>query len=392
MSFLPTRTVDRSEVLDVSWEQVLAWRMRRQYLLDRASAADLVDVIDRMSGLHAQVMSSVELALCARIDGLTRETVQDALWRKRTLVKLWAMRKTLHVFPSANLGLWLAGLGTYRDGPAWYGLRDPLMLELADLIGKALHNRMLTRTELADEVGRLSGSTVKREAMYGSWGGHLKPASFFGRLCFGPSDGQRVRFTHPDTWLPVRPEPAGPDGALATIARRYLSVYGPASPAELGAWWGVGRTAASRMLATLGETATVVRVEGEPYWMPAEQVGDLASTTPTAGVVRLLPAFDQWVMCAGRRDGGGSRPGPGEPALDPACRTRVYRQQGWVSPVLLVDGRMEGVWKHRRKGRRLEVEIDPFGKLPRSTREAIEPEAERLAAYLGGDLRLAVGR
>lgn len=96
--------------------------------------------------------------------------------------------------------------------------------------------------------------------------------------------------------------------------------------------------------------------------MLADHVAELAATQPT-NVVRLLLAFDQWVVCASRRVGPRSRPGPGEPALDPLHRTRIYRLQGWVSPVLPVNGRIEGVWKHKRKGRRLLVEVDVFRRM-----------------------------
>jgi hypothetical protein len=375
---------------EVSWEQALAWRMRRQHLLDRASSTDLVAVVDRLCGLHAQVMSSVELALWARTDGLTREGVQDALWRDRTLVKLWAMRGTLHVLRASDLGLWLAGFGTYEQGWPLYGLRNPVLLELADLVGKALHGEVLTRAELGAAVGRLSGSARKGEVIQGSWGGSLKPASFLGRLCFAPGEGQLVRFTHPATWLHARPEPIDANEALAKIAGRYLSVYGPATPVELAGWWGVNRKQASRMLAALGDVATEVSVDGRPYWMLADHVAELASTPPPANVVRLLPGFDQWVVCASRRDGSGSRPGPGMPALDPIHRKRIYRLQGWVSPVLLVNGRMEGVWRHQRRGRQLDVEVDPFRRLPPWTRRPIEAEAERLAGFLGGELKLTL--
>jgi hypothetical protein len=72
--------------------------------------------------------------------------------------------------------------------------------------------------------------------------------------------------------------------------------------------------------------------------------------------------------------------------LDPAEKKRVYRNQGWISPVLLVNGRMDGVWKHERKGKRLTVTIEPFGKLPKWARKEAEAEAERLAEFLGGEL------
>ena len=57
--------------------------------------------------------------------------------------------------------------------------------------------------------------------------------------------------------------------------------------------------------------------------------------------------------------------------------------------MVLVDGVMAGVWRHERKGRRLVVEVEPFGGLPRGARPAVEDEAERLAAYLGGELALS---
>jgi hypothetical protein len=75
--------------------------------------------------------------------------------------------------------------------------------------------------------------------------------------------------------------------------------------------------------------------------------------------------------------------------LDPVEKKRVYRNQGWISPVLLVDGRMEGVWKHERKGQRLVVSIEPFGRVPKRVRAGVEAEAERLAAFLGGALAVS---
>ncbi len=96
--------------------------------------------------------------------------------------------------------------------------------------------------------------------------------------------------------------------------------------------------------------------------------------------VRLLPGFDQYVMAASCH---------AEHLLPGDLRRRVYRPQGWISPVLLVNGRMQGTWRHEIKGSRVEVVIEPFVKAPVWVRRAARPEAERLAAFLGGKLRLA---
>ncbi len=107
-------------------------------------------------------------------------------------------------------------------------------------------------------------------------------------------------------------------------------------------------------------------------------MAEIAQTSP-AGVVRLLPAFDGYVIAAPRD----------APAVLPAThKGRVYRPQGWLSPVLLVDGRIASTWRHERQGNQMMVEIEPFGPLPSWARQGAEEEAERLAGFLGGALEL----
>src|SRR4051812_28480602 len=98
-------------VYHLTWEQALSWRMERHRLVRRAGPAELVGVAGEICGLHAQVMSSAELSLWARIEGLEGGAVHRALWEERALVKLWAMRGTLHLLPCAELGVWLSALG-----------------------------------------------------------------------------------------------------------------------------------------------------------------------------------------------------------------------------------------------------------------------------------------
>lgn len=114
-------------------------------------------------------------------------------------------------------------------------------------------------------------------------------------------------------------------------------------------------------------------------WLLADDVDELRSTEPVRSV-RLLPAFDPYVI------GSTSH---AERLMAGAFKARVHRGQGWVSPVLLVNGRMDGVWRQERKRARLLVEIDPFVKVPKWVRRAAEQEADLLASYVGGRLELS---
>ena len=66
-------------------------------------------------------------------------------------------------------------------------------------------------------------------------------------------------------------------------------------------------------------------------------------------------------------------------------RHRVSRSQGWIAPVVLVDGRVVAVWKHTRGRGGLEVEVTPLERLARPVVAAIRTEAEELRRFLGAD-------
>jgi hypothetical protein len=379
----------RSEppALRLGWDQVAAWRLRRHHLAHRAPRERTLEVVAEIAGLHAQVMSSAELTLCARVADLEPDAVRRALWEERTLVKTWAMRGTLHLLPAAELPLWRAALGTRRHyfQPVWlrnFGVTRQELEDLVAAIGKALDGRMLTREELADEVAALTGSAELGDKLRGGWGSLLKPAAQRGRLCFAPSDGQRVRFTWADGWLGGWTE-HDPDDAVLEVARRFLAATGPATREDFARWWGIQPAEGGRLLARLGDELVPVEVEGTRGWLLAAHAEEIARAGegPADGrpLVRLLPAFDQYVVTASRH-AERLMPGP--------FKDRVYRPQGWLSPVLLVDGRMDGVWRHEVKGRKVRVTIEPFAKLAAPARRAAEQEAEPLAAHLGATLDL----
>jgi hypothetical protein len=112
--------------------------------------------------------------------------------------------------------------------------------------------------------------------------------------------------------------------------------------------------------------------------MLAADVEPAAAAEPT-GAVRLLPAFDHYVIAA---------PRDADAVLAAEHRARVYRTQGWLSPVLVVDGRIAGVWSYEAKGDRVAVTVEPFGRVRGDVKAAVEAEAGRLGAFLGGEAAL----
>ena len=371
----------------LSWDQVAAWRLGRHHLDRRVPAGSALDVVADLAGLHAQVMSSAELTLWARVEGLAPDAVRRALWEDRTLVKSWCMRGTLHLLPADGYPRWQAALSTYAHylKPAWtraFGVSIEEIDLLMGAVRQALGGRLLTRKELADEVGAITGQAALAAKLADSWGALLKPASFRGHLCFAPNAGQNVRFTRPDTWL-GRWQAVEPEQALSAAARAYLAAAGPATREDLARWWAVSPAAGQRMIAGLGDQASAVEVDGTRAWLLTEHLDQVRTAEPQGpgpGAVRLLPAFDQYVIAA-TKHAEQLMPGP--------FADRVYRPQGWLSPILLVRGRMEGIWRHDLKGKRAAVSIEPFTPQPTWVIAAAEAEAERLATWFGATLDLS---
>ena len=208
-------------------------------------------------------------------------------------------------------------------------------------VADVLDGEPLTREALAQAVAERVGDPTLAEKLGSGFGELLKPAAFTGELCFAPSDGRLVRFTTPRRRVRGF-EPPGPDeAAAAAVVRAYLAAYGPAPREQFQRWFGMtGPAEAGRWIAALGEEVVEVDVEGTGGWMLAADAAEAAAATPP-GVVRLLPGFDQYVVGAPR----------GEPAVLPdAHRAAVYRPQGWLSPVVLDDGRIAGTWALERRG------------------------------------------
>jgi hypothetical protein len=64
-------------------------------------------------------------------------------------------------------------------------------------------------------------------------------------------------------------------------------------------------------------------------------------------------------------------------------RSKVSRTAGWISPVVLVDGRVEAVWSYTLSKERLRVEIKPFQTLAPKVLKQAGLRVEAIAASLG---------
>ena len=362
--------------------KLLARRVNQHRLSQREPRGGMLDVVDSLVGLQAQVLSAAELQLWARVDELARDEVIEALWEDRTLVKTWGMRGTLHLFSAREFPMIAAALrnraGWWRNATwaRYYNLTPDDVDATNDAIAEALDGERLTREELADRVARKTGKRDIAEKLRSGWGELLKPAASLGLLCFGPSQGQNVTFVRPLDWL-SHWQDHEPKEALAEVLRRFLHTYGPSTQADFARWWGVQPKEVREPFAGLSAELVEVDEDGSGAFMLVEDYALLCNVSPTHSI-RLLPNFDPYVITMYKDRAY---------ILDPERKPLVYRSAGgWVSQCVIVDGRIVGVWTQEKKSSRFSVQVELFEPQSESVMGEIEKEASRLADYHGSSL------
>lgn len=359
----------------LTWEQVHSFRMQQHQLLDPTDPEHIFHVVKRIGGIHAQLMSSAELAINARVIDYLPADLEQALWRDRSLIKTWAMRGTLHLLPSGEFPVYVAARQAFpiNRPPSYFtyhGVTPDEFEAIQEGIPGTLNDQPMTREELAEALAKSTGNPHLREVLLSGWGALLKPAAFRGEICFGPNQGQNVTFVKPERWIGEW-QPLDPQEAIQEMARRYLHAFGPARPEDFARWWGFDAAKGKKVFRALGEEIRSVDVEGWPAFTLVSSLETIQTSQETFAV-RLLPQFDAYVVGVSRDC---------EPVLPGAFKNLVYRPQGWISAVLLVNGRMEGVWEMEKQGSKTVVNVRTFQPINRKVEQGIQKELERLGKY-----------
>jgi len=375
--------------MPLTWAQVLARRMGRHGLVEPVPADQLADQVGVICGAHAQVMSAAEVSIGLRVAGITRSDVRSALWERRSLVKTFGPRGTVHILDPRNLPAWNAVLAAAHQLPGFSpGVRlaaDELDAVVAAIDGALTDAEDLTIDELDAEVVKRAGAWAGKRVMpafqelWPRWRQAVSAAAYRGVLCFGPNRGRRTTYASPRRWLgDGRPPAVAADEATRFVLRRYLQAYGPASPEYVARWLGASPAWAKQAFRLAVDELERVDVEGDELWQ-------LAGDDPAPGldgVVRLLPYFDAYAVGSHPRE----RVYPGR-----ASERALARTQAGNLPVLVVDGVVVGIWHQRRSGVKVALTVEPFRSLTAAQRRGLDAQVERIGAIQEAAATLTMG-
>ena len=370
-------------------KQILAFRLASHNLTRRLGPRSVTKAA-AACGIQETPIGTAAVAFLARVENLTPSVLDRARIEDRTLVCLWAMRGAPYVVPTEDLGVFTVGalplnppsfkqsLGGWSDALEKAGLDT---FETLDRMISAAHalldGRTLNVNDLRDAIYRRvrSLSKVKRPA----FARDDMPEPLFravgtsGAACIVAGRGTDAELARTDQWLGTTPPSPDPAEARAELARRFLHCYGPATAQHFADWTQRSLSDAKKAFALLQEELAGVTVDRTTSWLLHRDEKGFSSPPEPTGV-RLLPGQDPYLQ---QRDRATVLP------------KEAHRRKLWQAirgpGAVLVDGEIVGTWRARTKGTRLELTIEPFGKLPRPAHEAIATEAETIAPFRGAE-------
>lgn len=275
------------------------------------------------------------LSIHARVEGTRPDT-----WADPSLIQMWGPRFQVYVVAEEDLAPF--SLGRLPD--------DAKGRSKAENLAGRLHEFLAGRTTLT--YGQ-AGDGI------GVHPNQLRYAATTGTVLIRWR-GARA----PTIWTVPRPA-IEPFEARLELARRYLHVYGPTTPAAFAKWAGIGSAQGRAALDGLGAEVAAVRSPiGDGWILSADEPGFRAPSGPTAPA-RLLPSGDAYFLLHGAdRD-----------LLVPEAdrQGELWTPRVWPGAVLS-GGEVLGTW--RRDGANLSIEA--WRRPAPDERAAIEAEAGSL--------------
>jgi len=362
----------------------------RHHLASHATTVE--EAAGAVVGLHSSDPATVYLSSWARVEGFEPADLEDALYRRRSLVRMLGMRRTLFVVrvdlaPVMHEACTKALIPGQRTrlvrmleeqrvaptdrGEAW------LARVAAETLAAIAARGEATARELTADVPELGAKLTFGQGK--TWAGTVGVST---RVLFllategsivrtrplGLWTSGQYRWATTEHWLGAPLREIDHAEACSKLLGRWLRSFGPATMTDIR-WW-TGWTAALAKTTLEAIDATEVRLADGTGYVLAD---DLDRVGEAEAWVALLPGLDPTAM--GWKDRGWYL---GDRAAD------LFDRNGNAGPTVWANGRVVGAWAQTDEG---EVVVELFARLDAASRSLLDAERGRLAAWLG-DVRI----
>lgn len=331
------------------------------------------ELVSHMCAMQAQDYAMAKLGIGIRLPGFTDDQI-EAAFNRGEIIRTHVLRPTWH-FVSAQDIYWMLELVapqikiTMRSRHKQLELTSGVVKKSHNIIVEALENEECLTREIIGEKLRQANISIADNRL-----AHLLCCAELDMLiCSGPVRGKKQTYALLEKRV-AKTSPLAKEEALSLLARKFFVSHGPATLEDFNWWSGLLITDARQALEMIRDELTSVEVDGSTFWFSK----DLDYSTALHRSVHLLPSFDEYVISYKDRS----------MIIGAEDHERAISKNGIFWPVVVVDGRVAGIWKRTIKKNEILVEVTSFNPLDKNIKTALKKRVHGLTGFFGKDVLL----
>ncbi|MBI3518536.1 MAG: AlkZ family DNA glycosylase [Bacteroidetes bacterium] len=342
------------------------YRLRSQHLTAR-SFDTITDIVHWMGAIQAQDYHMAKWAIGSRLKNHTDTSIQEAI-NNGDIIRTHVLRPTWHLVASEDI-YWMLELSAPQIKRIMQSRNKELQLsESVYLKSNAIIERVLadgghlTREEIMLHLHKAGIKTDNNRASH-----LMMRAELDAIVGSGALKNKKQTYALLSTRV-KKVKSYSKDEALAQLATIYFSSHGPATLQDFTWWSGLLVKDANHALEMIKNTLVSDTIDTKLYWFHSS----LSSTKKSSSSVHLLPSFDEFLISYKDRSA----------AISSQHQARAFSNNGIFYPIIVMDGRVTGIWKRTHKKDKVIVELEFFEKNPLPDTSVITKAVKAFGEFL----------
>jgi hypothetical protein len=327
-----------------------------------------------MGALQAQDYQMSKWAFGSRLQNSTETDINKEI-DSGGIIRTHLMRPTWHFVSSEDIR-WILELtaprikSSMKTRDKQLELTESIYLKCNTIIERSLKKEMhLTREELISELRKAKIDVDNNRAAH-----ILLRAELDGLVCSGKQKGQKPTYTILAEWAKENNKYYR-DEALRELARRYFISHGPASIQDF-TWWSGLTSTDSKLALELSKSSLISEtIKDQTYWF----ADSFNNASIKSDEILFLPAFDEFMISYTDRS-----------ASLPLLNKNAISANGIFYPIIVVKGKVTGLWKRNIKKDKANIEIRLFKPGRTSSEITYKKALTKYSNFIGKKIELII--
>ncbi|MTK53188.1 winged helix DNA-binding domain-containing protein [Paludibacter sp.] len=355
-------------------QEITTLRLQNQQIITNHSG-NIVSLVEKMGALQAQDYAMAKWALGVRMSSVSDESVNEAI-ASASIIRTHVLRPTWHFVPARDV-VWMTRLSadriktSMRTRDRQLELTEDVFTSSNNILATALADgKSMTREEIALLLQQKGIRTNENRLSH-----LLMRAELELIICSGAYRRGKPSFRLLEKCI-SNPIELSREESLSTLAKRYFSAHGPATIADFVWWSGLSQSEAKQGIEANKHAFESLTINGQIYWMNRDSQAD----TTANSLVHLLPAFDEYLISYRDRSA----------MIASHHNPKTIYTNGVFRPVVVVNGKVAGLWSRTIKKEVVTVSIAMFDDFSDDVRSLIKKSVKPYGVFLGKIVDLTI--